>query len=238
MQFGFCGERDLVPLVLRDLGQFEINSIFLAQFNENVEKDFQIPACFARANSIRSIFRNFALQKLAVNPLKFARATKFCAASNSVIFAFLNGENLPNLSQIPELKIANFINIFLRNSLIFDANELFLNYIFSRLVTLHGAQKVLMDDKMVYLIVDNHNKIGILPTFKSFDINDRRTYENELKHAYDFGWNLNAVYVAFPRQKNLRKHINIKNCAQNSQKLVKIVPYSISNHFIRRKKCQ
>lgn len=237
MLFGFDDKGDLIPEVLFALPTSEINRIFITQFNENVDDELKIPPRYANSNSIKEIFRRYIDDTLAIHPLKFSPCKSFCISSNLVINAYKNGQNLKYLAKFPQMKIAKFIAFFGRDELRFNANELFANFIQSKLIKMHGSEHILSDEKMIYLSYNDH-KIGILPSFSSFDISDKATFENEVKKAFDFSEGLDMVYIAFPRQENLKKYINIKNVAFHSEKLVKIVPYSITNKILRRKKCQ
>lgn len=237
MLFGFDNKGDLIPEVLFSLPMSEINRIFITQFNENVEDELKIPPRYANSNSIKEIFERYIDDTLAINPLKFNACKSFCASSNLVINAYKNEQDLKYLTKFPKIKIAKFIAFFGRDELRFNANELFANFIQSKLIKIHGSSHVSSDERMIYVNYDNH-KIGILPTFSSFDISKKATFENEVKRAFDFSEGLDVVYIAFPRQENLKKYINIKNVAFHSEKLVKIVPYSITNKILRRKECQ
>ena len=173
---------------------------------------------------------------LRIAPLNFKNVSKFCPSSNLVINAYKNKQNFDYLP-FPQSKIGKFITFFGKDELKFNATDLFFNYIHSKILRIHSSSSVFCDENMIYIFYDNV-KIGILPSFSGFDVNNKNTFEKELKNAYDLGKDLDMVYIAFPKQENLKKFINVKNTVFNSQKLVKIVPYSITNKTIRRNKCQ
>mgnify|MGYP000912917379 CR=1 FL=1 len=139
----------------------------------------------------------------------------------------------------PYLPIHHLLQI-INNELIFDANELFKGYIYSRVSSVNSHQNVSEDQFGVYLKAQDF-KICIVGRFERFtrQILDRKD-DSYSKFKADFGplRECDALYFAYPRQEGLKKFINFDTYTLNSQKSVKIVPYLVTNQFLRRKQCQ
>ena len=191
----------------------------------------------------------FVPQLLKQRPLREINAV-FIALFNANFPEFALEESLANCANLREifaLKLENleknyakFSQFLSNNELIFDANELFKGYIYSRVSSVNSHQNVSEDQFGVYLKAQDF-KICIVGRFERFtqQILDGK-YDSYFKFKADFGplREYDTLYFAYPKQEGLKKFINFDTYALNSQKSVKIVPYLVTNQFLRRKQCQ
>ena len=144
--------------------------------------------------------------------------------------------NLENSDKI----YAKFCQFLSNNELIFDANELFKGYIYSRVSSVNSHQNVSEDQFGVYLKAQDF-KICIVGRFERFTqqiLDGKDDSYSKFKADFVHLRECDALYFAYPRQEGLKKFINFDTYALNSQKSVKIVPYLVTNQFLRRKQCQ
>ena len=226
--FGFSSHAQFVPQLLKQRPLREINAVVIALFNANFP-EFALEESLANCANLREIFA-LKLENLKNN--KNVALYQNLQQNNHAQIS----TNLENLEQ----NYAKFSQFLSNNELIFDANELFKGYIYSRVSSVNSHRNVSEDQFGVYLKAQDF-KICIVGRFERFtqQILDGK-YDSYFKFKADFGplREYDALYFAYPRQEGLKKFINFDTYALNSQKSVKIVPYLVTNQFLRRKQCQ
>ncbi|CZE47524.1 hypothetical protein [Campylobacter geochelonis] len=236
MFFGFNKRGDIVPNFLYGSEQKTINLLFLTQFNSCVENELKIPLKYAKNGDLKDIFTKMVKALLMPKELKFSKANKLCITSNLILFSLFNSTKPPILASKPSLKAAKLASMFLNDGLVFNANELFRNFIFNKISRIHQDKKVYIENGIIYISVQDKPVVGILPAFKTFDIDDKKSYEKEIKLALNLSKKTPRIYIALPRQKGLKKHITVQACELDSaNSCVKIVPYSITNKVFIKK---
>ena len=226
--FGFSSHAQFVPQLLKQRPLREINAVFIALFNANFP-EFALEESLANCASLREIFA-MKLENLKNNK----NVSLYQNLEQNSLAQF--STNLENSDKI----YAKFCQFLSNNELVFDANELFKGYIYSRVSSVNSHQNVSEDQFGVYLKAQDF-KICIVGRFERFtrqilDLKD----DSYSKFKADFGplCECDALYFAYPRQEGLKKFINFDTYTLNSQKSVKIVPYLVTNQFLRRKQCQ
>ena len=226
--FGFSSRTQFVPQLLKHRPLREINAVFIALFNANFP-EFALDESLANCASLREIFA-MKLENLKNNK----NVSLYQNLEQNSLAQF--STNLENSDKI----YAKFCQFLSNNELVFDANELFKGYIYSRVSSVNSHQNVGEDQFGVYLKAQDF-KICIVGRFERFtqQILDGKD-DSYSKFKADFGplRECDALYFAYPRQEGLKKFINFDTYTLNSQKSVKIVPYLVTNQFLRRKQCQ
>ncbi|MCI6989113.1 MAG: hypothetical protein MR902_06035 [Campylobacter sp.] len=226
--FGFSLERDFIPKVYENLPRQDIFRIFLLQYNASVDESLKIPLIYAKkALRLKDIFDNYINNLLYISPLNPKKVCRFSIASNLAINSFKTGKfskfPLSNLS----MKAARFINLIYNKEfqgLAFEADILFFEYVFDKVTKRNKNLKIKIKDGTIF-IQKNGKNLALLTYAKSF-INCPKFHQNEIEKAFEICDENTAVYILFPRQNSLKRHI----CVQNEEtKVIKIVPYSINN---------
>lgn len=227
MYFGIQNSKDIYP---SNLTHPQAIKIFLSMFNANFP-EFKIPLKYAQIyNSLSDIFKFRAYDLIKFSNLKKQNRVNlnFCCVSNSIISAFLSGKTLPQTFQTPKNKVAKFIQFF-ANGFIFEANDLFLDFVFWRIKNTHKDKIVEQNGDFIELKQNGKTIFSLLPSFKFINQN----YENDLfcelfamsqKHKIC----QNDIFVVVPRHEGFSKFINL-NLAQNVRS--RLVPYSICGKF-------
>ena len=231
-KFGFCEDGEFVPKIFSNLPKQEISKIFLTIYNANVDKDYKIPPKFAKnCTSLNQIFKNFISQNLAKKPLNFKNATKFCVASNLIIFSFLQNKSQPNLANLANLKVAKIISLLRNNfdfGVVFNANSSFKNFIFDKISHKNKNLKITFDDDIIVIQKDKF-RLGILANFKEISNLNRANFSCDLQSALLRKCEFDMLYLVYPRNANFKRHIEIKSSEFEPNFRVKLVPYSINN---------
>lgn len=226
--FGFSSRAQFVPQLLKQRPLREINAVFIALFNANFP-EFALEESLANCASLREIFA-MKLENLKNN-------------KNVSLYQNLDQNSLAQISinlENSDKIYAKFCQFLSNNELIFDANELFKGYIYSRASSVNSHQNVSEDQFGVYLKAQDF-KICIVGRFERFTqqiLDDKDDSYFKFKADFAHLCECDALYFAYPRQEGLKKFINFDTYALNSQKSVKIVPYLVTNQFLRRKQCQ
>lgn len=226
--FGFSLEREFIPLVYQNLSRQDIFRAFLLQYNASVDESLKVPLRYVnKAINLKDIFDRYINDLLTINPLSFKRASKICIPSNLAINAFKSGKfskfPLSNLS----MKAAKFINLIYNKEfqgLLFEADILFFEYVFDKVTKRNKNLKVEIKNGSIFIQKDG--KSLVLLTYAKCFTPCSKFHQNEIKRAFEICDENTAVYILFPRQNSLKRHI----CVQNEEtKVIKIVPYSINN---------
>lgn len=128
-------------------------------------------------------------------------------------------------------KIKNFVKIA-KDSLIFKADDLFRQYIFSRIKTRNKFGLVKINGDFIEFEVENKLKYAILPVFKVIDNAHEQWFHDEsFKLLQNYHKDNIDLYLACPKSKNFTKFIDL-SCEHNLK--FKLVPYNICNKFLMK----
>lgn len=240
MQYGFSvtkdGSFDIVPRIFRHLSSTERIMQFLVQYNSCVEKELQIPVKFGKnAVNIESAFKMQISSLLKQESLKFAKADSFCIYSAKLIECFLKQRyfNIPLEFIQPKHPAARLIQmIYAKESLglSFDASYLFSQYVFNKISKRHLDKKVYLENDIIILENNRKKLLGVMAFFKYISCKKTHLAQSEIRKAQEKlqSENLPYLFLVYPRNKEFRKHIEIKSCSTRECKL-KLVPYTITN---------
>ena len=236
-KFGFCENGEFVPKIFSNLPKDEISKIFLTIYNANVDDDYKILPKFAKnCTLLNQIFKNFISQNLAKKPLNFVKPTKFCVASNLVIFSFLQNKPQPNLANLANLKVAKIISL-LRNSfdfgIVFNANSCFKNFVFDKISHKNKNLKITFDNDIIVIQKDKF-RLGIFANLKEISNLNTANFGCDLKNALLRKGEFDMLYLVYPRNANFRRHIEVKSSEFEPNFKVKLVPYSINNKIFTK----
>lgn len=240
MQYGFSvtkeGSFDIVPKIFRHLSNSQRIMQFLVQYNSCVEKNLQIPIKFSiNATNIEYAFKRQIYALLKQEKLNFTKANSFCVYSAKLIENFLKERyfDMPFEFSAPKHNAAKLIHmIYAKESLglSFDASCLFNQYVFNKISKRHLDKKVYLENDIIILENNGKKLLGVMAFFKYISCKKTHLAQSEIRKAQEKleTENLPYLFLVYPRNKEFKKHIEIKSCNIRECKL-KLVPYTITN---------
>lgn len=236
MLWGFIENRDITPKFLSDLPLEDRLKKIIVLFNWNF--GFNISLKYANSSTISSIFVKFIKDELFLSQIlnKNLKPTKsICISSNILIQSFLHHLYKPNLKTY-NMDVARLIDIIYsdkNNLLMLDCRDLFCNYIYHKIVKCNKNIDVKIEkDRINIKRIDGTNLILIV-CFDEFNFSFK-SVKMDIKKAFDISKDIDGeVYIIYPRQNGLKKFVKIIGDKEFYGKIVKIVPYSITNIIMK-----
>nr|WP_314167277.1 hypothetical protein [uncultured Campylobacter sp.] len=205
----------------------------LTLYNFSVDANYRIPpANLKGASQFRAAFLNFIASELGRGALKIYRfkpAVKFCAADNAIIFAYLRDTPLPVFAAKPAYKLARAI-VSLRSGVLLNAREAFSDFVFSKIALRNAGAEIELKNELI-IVRKNGFSLGVIANFRSMLVSNPTLYDNDIKKALELcrGANLDAVYLAYPKNENFNRHVEIKSECFKGNFIMKLVPYKLTD---------
>lgn len=238
MYFGFFIYKDavkeLIPNLFSSMPKEEVRRIFITEYNAYVDEVFRInPQNVYEHESLKEIFDD------KIQDLLSCEKTITCENSKNI----LNAYEKKDFSQLEKLclskpifssaKLIQMIYAKADKGLCFNASDMFCNFVYDKISKRHRDKNVTFENHLIIVEKDGNEIMGIMPYFKYMQKNDPHLADNEIQKAYEILSlrNIKRLFVAYPRNEDFTKHINVK-CSLLEEKQLTLVPYSITHKVV------
>jgi len=232
---GFCLHRgDVAPALYRGFERRERVRSFVVQFNALMGREFAIlPSAARDCDTVRDVFMRQISKMLRVRGIYKQKCDTICIESNIYIQKFLRGDfSQTELAGTPQMRAAKLIAFICNNAGVqFDEQFLFENYVFDKICAANRDREIYRQNGCIYIQREHGKRLGVVVCCEKFDAKcpDRERIER----AFALSDENTDIYLVYPRQNGLLRHIAVRDEARNAE--IKVVPYTINN-FIRRRK--